>query len=227
MGQAWLDLLFAHWPVPPDQLRDRIPAGLDLDTLDGQAWVGIVPFTMTGIHLHWLPPLPGLSAFHELNVRTYVTRGGKPGVWFFSLDAASQMNVYAARRLFHLPYFFARMSLERDGDSIRYASVRRDCHGPFAQFKARYGPAGVAHESTPGSLQEWLTERYCLYAVDRQGRVFRGEIDHEPWRLQPAWAEIETNSLAAASGISIPDTPPLLHYSALQRTVVWGLESAT
>ncbi len=234
MKQTWLDLCFAHWPVPVDELRRRIPSGLgtsgldasglEIDTFDGQAWIGIVPFTMTGIRFHWLPPLPGLSAFHELNVRTYVTRGGKPGVWFFSLDAASKLSVLGARKLYHLPYYFARMSLKKEAESVRYTSARRDCHGPFAQFRARYGPAGEAIESGRGSLEEWLTERYCLYAAARDGRLFCGEIDHAPWKLQPAWLGLETCSIAAASGIQLPDSKPLLHFSARQEAVVWGLE---
>lgn len=224
MTQTWRDLLFAHWPVPADRLRELVPRELEVDVLDGTAWVGVVPFTITGIRFHWAPPLPGISAFHELNVRTYVTIDGKPGVWFLSLDAASRFNVWAARKFYYLPYYFARITLRRHDETIDYISVRRDCHGPEALLETRYGADGKSAPAGAGTIEEWLTERYCLYSADDRGRIWRAEIDHPPWQLQPAWAEWRKNSMARAGGVSLPDTSPLLHLARRQETRVWGLE---
>lgn len=220
MAQTWHDLLFAHWPIKTELLRRIVPPQLPLDTFDGPCWVGVVPFHMSGIHARGLPPLPGLSKFPELNVRTYVARDGKPGVYFFSLDAASLPAVWTARRFFRLPYFHASMSAQVDGDSIRYDSRR---HQTNAQFRGRYRPHGEVQRSDKGSLEHWLTERYCLYTV-HGGRVFRGEIHHQAWPLQKAEAEIEVESVAAAAGISLPSSPPLLHFARQLEVLIWPLQ---
>jgi len=224
MAQTWHDLLFAHWPVPADRLRSLIPDCLDIDLFDGTAWVGVIPFTMTGIRLHWAPRIPGLCCFHELNVRTYVTLDGKPGVWFLSLDATSRFNVWAARTWYRLPYYFARITLKRTGDSIHYTSVRRDCRGSEALLEASYGPRGPAFTPGRGSLEAWLVERYCLYTADRRGCVWRAEIDHSPWQLQPAWVEWRKNSMAHAGGVTLAGPERSLQLARLQETKVWGLE---
>ena len=197
MAQSWHDLLFAHWPVPASELSPHLPPGLTLDTYESCAWVGVVPFRMSGIRLRGLPPVPGTSAFPELNVRTYVTDGAKPGVWFFSLDAANALAVAVARAWFHLPYFRARMRCDTKGDEIVYGSRRTHPGATPGVFRGRYGPAGDVYRSSAGTLEHWLTERYCLYAPSPRG-VVRGEIHHVPWPLQPAWAEIDTNTIAAA-----------------------------
>jgi uncharacterized protein len=224
MHQSWRELLFAHWPVAAGVLRSLIPRPLEIDAFEGQAWLGVVPFTMTGIRFRRLPPLPGFSAFHELNVRTYVKLGDKPGIWFFSLDASNPAAVFAARLWYRLPYFRSSMSLAAEGTRIQYSSLRTHRGAPSAELRARYGPSGHPQLASRGSLSEWLTERYCLYTADERGRVFRGEIDHPPWALQPAWAEIESNTMAEASGIRLPDSTPLLHFAGRQDAVVWGLE---
>jgi hypothetical protein len=221
MAQTWHDLLFAHWPVPPAALARLVPPGLALDPFDGAAWVGVVPFRMTGIHLRGLPPLPGVAALPEINVRTYVTVGGKPGVWFFSLDAGSALAVAAARRWFHLPYYRARFSIGPGRDGIRYTSRRIHRGAPPAEFSARYGPIGDVALARPGTLDHWLTERYCLYAVDARGRLSRGEINHAPWPLQPADAAIERNTMAAAAGIELPPRAPLLHFARRLDVRIW------
>jgi uncharacterized protein YqjF (DUF2071 family) len=204
MKQTWHDLLFAHWPLSTAVIRPLVPSQLTLDTFDGQCWVGVVPFHMSGIRARGLPPLPGLSRFPELNVRTYVTRGGKPGVYFFSLDAANLPAVWAARAFYHLPYFHAEMSSREIGGSIQYASRRRP--GP-AEFRGQYRPTGEVRLREKGSLEHWLTERYCLYTTHR-GQVLSGEIDHLQWPLQDAAAEFETSTVAAAAGIELPASPP-------------------
>ena len=219
MAQRWHDLLFAHWPMPPAKIAPLVPAPLRLDTRDGSAWLGVVPFRMTGVRLRMCPPLPGLSAFCELNVRTYVSFGELPGVYFFSLDADSAIAVAVARAWFGLPYLRARMSLRDEGGEIAYASVRRG--GAPAEFTARYAADGDARAPVRGSLEHWLVERYCLFTAGG-GRARRVDIHHLPWQLAPARAEIRTNTMAAALGLALPDEPPLLHFAANQEIAVWA-----
>ena len=222
MTQTWNALLFAHWPLSPEIVRPLVPAALTLDTYEGEAWLGVVPFQMSNVRPRFAPAVRGLSAFPELNVRTYVTRDGKPGVWFFSLDAANRIAVAIARSLFRLPYFRAEMACRRTGDpTIHYHSDRTHRNAPPAAFDAIYRPTGAVFHPTPGSLEEWLTERYCLYALGPGDTVLRGEIHHRRWPLQPAEAEISRNTMALAAEIALPDTEPLLHYAERQETLIW------
>jgi uncharacterized protein YqjF (DUF2071 family) len=222
MKQIWHDLLFGHWPVSASVMRPLVPEQLTLDTFDGQCWVGVVPFRMSGIRARGLPPVPGLSRFPELNVRTYVTYGGKPGVYFFSLDAANLPAVWAARTFYHLPYFQATMNCDETDGSIHYCSRRLNTG---AEFRGTYRPTSETRLSKKGSIEHWLTERYCLYTVHR-GQIFRGEIHHRPWTLQDADAQLETNTVAAAAAISLPATPPLLHFARNQEVLIWPLRQA-
>jgi uncharacterized protein YqjF (DUF2071 family) len=222
MKQTWHDLLFAHWPLPAGKMRPLVPAQLDLDIFDDQCWVGVIPFHMSGIRGRRLPPLPGLSCFPELNVRTYVTYRGKPGVYFFSLDAASLPAVWAARRFYHLPYFHAAMSSKELGGSIHYCSRR--LRGA-AEFRGHYRPTAEARLREKGSIEHWLTERYCLYTTHHE-HVYRGEIHHQPWPLQDAEAEFETNTVAAAAGITLPSAAPQLHFARRLEVLIWPLRCA-
>ncbi len=223
MQQTWYNLLFAHWPVPVAALRERIPAGLEIDTFEGQAWLGVVPFGMSDVYPRYTFAVPGLSKFLELNVRTYVKVGGKPGVWFFSLDAANAIAVAIARGWYRLPYFNARMTMtETEGGWLNYHSVRTHRGAPPAEFKGRYRPVREVYDSTPGTLENWLTERYCLYTV-AYDEIYRGEIHHILWPLQKAEAEIEVNTMAAAHGLTLPDTQPLLHFVRKIETVEWAI----
>jgi uncharacterized protein YqjF (DUF2071 family) len=226
MAQRWHDLLFMHWALEPSALAPLLPAPLVPELFDGRAWLGIVPFRMTGVRLRATPPLPWLSAFPELNVRTYVSLPGRdgtprPGVWFFSLDAARWLAVQAARASFGLPYFQAAMRCEPDGEAIRYASRRRG-EGVGAELAGRYEPAGPVRVTERGTLEHFLTARYCLYAVDRRGRLRRAEIDHAPWPLQPAVAEIERNTMTAPLGLRLPPVEPLLHFARRLEVRVWA-----
>ena len=223
MKQTWHDLLFAHWPLPPDQVRPLIPQELHLDVFDGHAWVGVIPFWMSDIRAHGLPPLPGLSRFPELNVRTYVTHGGKSGVYFFSLDAANGPAVWAARRFFHLPYFAAAMSSREQDGMIHYTSWRkRKRRGMSAEFRGTYQPIGPVRQSEKNSLEYFLTERYCLYTT-HAGAAYRCDIHHTPWPLQDAQAKIELNTMATAAGIHLPTTAPLLHFARRLDVLIWPL----
>lgn len=228
MTQSWLELLFAHWAVDPEQLRPLIPADLELETYDGQAWMGVVPFRMQNVTPRWVPALPWISAFAELNVRTYVTYQGKPGVWFFSLDAANPVAVRVARQGFHLPYYDARMQLRQEhlgefkGYTL-YGSHRTHAGAHPADLKAFYRPSGPVYYSQPGSLEHWLTERYCLYSASPQGQLYRGEIQHLPWPLQPAQAEFELNTMTLPIGLKLARQADCLHYVRRLDVLVWPL----
>ncbi len=221
MAQSWHDLLFAHWAVPEAALRPHIPARLALDTFEGQCWLGVVPFRMSGVRLRGTPAVPLLSAFPELNVRTYVVADGKPGVWFFSLDAANKIAVAIARAWFHLPYFRARMSCREKNGWIEYRSGRAHRGAPCGMFYGRYRPVEEAFCPGRGSLEHFLTERYCLYAAGGKGQVLRGDIHHAPWPLQTAEAELTSNTMPEAAGIYLPPAKPLLHFAKRQDVVVW------
>lgn len=225
MAMKWHHLLFAHWPVEAGALRPLIPPGLALDTFDGEAWLGIVPFVMHSIRPRGVPSVPGLSSFPEINVQTYVVAGGKPGVWFFSLDAASALAVALARARYHLPYFNADMACTiAAGEDVMYGSMRTHPGACAAAFNARYRPTGEPALAEPGTLDHWLTERYCLYTADPGGGLLRMDVHHRPWPLRPARAEIAQNTMALAHGIDLPSTPPLLHYTERLDIIAWGPE---
>lgn len=225
MWQVWSDLLFAHWPIPARAMAEVLPPGLAPDLWEGEAWLGVVPFRMPILHIHGAPNLPPFTHLTEINVRTYVTVGGKPGVYFFSLDADNPITVQAARLWYSLPYFNARFACDfavKDG-SVRYAMRRVDRRGRPAAFAANYRPIAPPQLAAPGSLADWLTARYALYVADRHGRITRGEVTHAPWPLAPAEAEIRENTMAAAHGLILPDTPPLAHFSRRLDTLAWTM----
>jgi uncharacterized protein len=224
MTQSWHNLLFAHWPVDAALLRSRMPPGLPLDLYDGQAWIGVVPFRMTNVGPRLLPALPWVSEFAEVNVRTYVTIGGKPGVYFFSLDAGSALAVAAARSLLHLPYFTAQMHVHSEASRVDYSSRRIGGDAP-AELVTRYAAVGPRFHAEPGTLDYFLTERYCLYNVDARFRAYRLEIHHPPWTLQRAEATFTLNTMTEAAGIRLPTIAPVLHFSPRQDTVAWGPET--
>lgn len=224
MTQRWHELLFAHWPIAPNVLRALVPSILPLDIFEGQCWIGIVPFHMTYVRPRFVPPVTALSSFVELNVRTYVTLQGIPGVYFFSLDASNPIAVAIARAFFHLPYFNAMMSSERVGETVQYYS-RRTHHGaPPAVFQATFRPIAPIASAQHSSLEQWLTERYCLYTVVPGKGVYRGDIHHVPWSLQLAELEIKKDTMAISHNIPLPVIPPLLHYSHRQEVLIWPLK---
>jgi uncharacterized protein YqjF (DUF2071 family) len=218
MGQTWEDLLFAHWRVPAEEVREHVPHGLEVDEHDGTAWLGITPFRLTALRGRGTIPLPVISTFLELNVRTYVRAEEKPGIWFFSLDASSRLAVEAARRTYRLPYFHARMSASRRGEWIDYECARVEEAGRV--FSGSYRPTGSVAHAEPGSLEWFLAERYCLYTTDERGTLARADIHHELGPLQPAEAEID---LASISPLELRGEP-LLHFSRRQDVVIWPLE---
>jgi uncharacterized protein len=226
MIQEWHHLLFAHWPIPEAVMRPLIPPAMALDTFEGEAWVAVVPFCMRHVRPRALPSVPWLSFFAELNVRTYVRVEGKPGVFFFSLDAANPIAVAIARSLYHLPYFRARMHghVGAATQQVDYRSRRTHGGAPAAEFAASYAPVGEVFHALPGSLEHWLVERYCLYSLDRRGRVYRGDIHHLPWPIQVAEADFEVNSMAQAAGLTLPACKPLLHFARQLEVVAWPIQ---
>ncbi len=215
--QSWRELLFAHWPVDEDHLQELVPEPLEPDTLDGRGWIGLAAFRLTGFHVRSVPVV-GASEFLEVNLRTYVTVDGEPGVHFFSLDAGSHLAVWAARVSYRLPYRKASMAMEvADG----WLSYRCERHGGEASFAGRYRPIDRVFRPEPGTLEHFLTERYALYTTTDDGATLRADIHHRPWCLQHAEAEIETNTIPHAAGVELPDEAPLLHFAARQDALVW------
>ncbi len=225
MKQNWHDLLFAHWELPPEKVRPLVPRELELDLLDGSAYVGVTPFWMGGVRGRMMPPLPLLHTFCELNVRTYVRYKDIPGVFFFSLDAGSFPAVIGARKTYKLPYFHAAMLVRSDGKEFHYSSSRLQQPRP-ADFHARYQPVSAPRVRQKSSIEHFLTERYCLYTVD-QGTVLRAYIHHAPWQLQDAEADFQINTVPYADGLELPAAKPtLLHYSKSLEVLVWWPEKA-
>lgn len=229
MTQRWNDLLFAHWPVPAVQLSPLMPRGLQIDTFQGTGWLGVVPFWMDRIKVRGLPPIPGACSLPELNLRTYVRdqETGAAGVYFFSLDASNLLAVAAGRAFYHLPYFWAEMRLDQRSErEFAFASRRRFQSRPV-EFRALYrglGPARRLAESRPGSLEYFLTERYCLFTSNRAGQSVRANVHHVPWPLEDAEADIERNDLALSIGIALPNVKPVLHYSRRLAVYIWPAE---
>jgi uncharacterized protein len=219
MTQSSNDLLFAHWRVDASQMRRAVPDVFDLDLSDDEAWLGVVPFYMTNVGVRAVPALPWLSAFPELNVRTYVRVSDRPGVYFFSPDAVRRLAVAAARALLNLPYYAAVMSVQRRNAAVHYHSARRSGR---AEFSAIYEPVSAPFAASPGSVEYFLTERYCLYHHDRRGRPYRLEIHHRPWSLHVARAAITMNTMAAASHLTFNGGPALLHFARRQDVVAWA-----
>jgi len=230
MSQSWHDLLFAHYAIEPEIIRKLVPDILTVDLYRGTAWLSVVPFWIANLRPPGFPPLPGISKFPELNVRTYVTyrrRDGseKHGVYFFSLDAANLSAVWGARLFYRLPYWHASMKVE-GFDEIRYRSRR--IHGPKArkgmpEWRGVYRPIAPVKTATPGSLAEFLTERYCLFAWNR-GRMYCADIHHLPWPLQAAAAEIELDTMAQPLGLDLPPEPDVMHFSRALKVLIWPPE---
>lgn len=223
MTQTWHNLLFAHWACDPALLRAHVPADVRIDTFEGKAWLGVVAFRLSAIRLRGTPEIGLVSHFNEINLRTYVTYGSKPGVLFLSMDADNPLAISLAKPWFRLPYTAAEMSFDETSRGYRLRSEREGDIEPPAVFDATYRPMGKIRRAEPGSLAQWLTERYCYYTESR-GRLYRCEINHPQWPLQPASACIESNSLAASLGIQTETCAPLLHYSHKITAVIWPLE---
>ncbi len=224
MTQRWNDLLFLHYSLAPEVVRAVVPDVLTLDTYERRAWVSVVPFWINHLRPPGVPSVPWFSRFGEVNVRTYVTYGGKPGVYFFSLDAGNLSAVWGARVFYRLPYWQASIKLKGRGTAnIDYHSKRQ--HGPKpAELACSYGPAEARKQTAhPGSLQHFLSERYCLYSASRS-RLYRGEIHHLPWALQEARWELRENTMAQTAGLQLPAQPDLAHFTRELKVLFWAPE---
>ncbi|MEM1446228.1 MAG: DUF2071 domain-containing protein [Planctomycetota bacterium] len=233
MAMRWSELLFAHWPVDAEALRTKLPEALrpHLDTFEGKAWLGVVPFVMSRVRglvgSIGLPAVPGLSRFPELNLRTYVNVDGVPGVWFFSLDAHHRIAVRTARLTFGLPYFNAHMRCTtHEGDCIDYRSRRTHRSVPAAEFDATYQATGPALVTQPGTLEHFLTSRYCLFS-QRRGKLLRGDITHEPWRLRPASCELRQCDMTRLIDMPLPQAPPHLLFAEPLDVRAWWPRSVS
>jgi uncharacterized protein len=229
LTQRWNDVLFAHWPVPVAQVAPLVPDGLQVETFQGSAWLGVVPFWMDRIKVRGVPSIPGARSFPELNLRTYVRdkQSGAAGVYFLSLDTSNLLAVAVGRTFYHLPYHWADIRLEQHTERDFLFESHRRFRSQAVEFKARYrglGPTRKLAESHPGSLEFFLTERYCLFTANRSGQPIRANVHHVPWPLEDAEADIERNDLAAALGIALPDEKPVLHYSRRLAVYIWPAE---
>jgi uncharacterized protein YqjF (DUF2071 family) len=217
MGQSWERLAFLHWPVDRGLLSSVLPPGIELDEFDGSAWIGVTPFEVHSFRLRLTLPTPFISTFPEINVRTYVTSEGKPGIWFLSLDTSNCLAVQAARRTYRLPYHHADQAVHRRDGWIEFASRRDD-----ARFAGRYRPAGPVNHAEAGTFEHFAAERYCLYTLNERQELLRGDIHHRPWPLQPAEVEIAGNSMARPYGIELTGDPRA-HYAERVDVVFWPL----
>ena len=228
MRQTWRDLLFAHWPVDAEQMRAAMPRALrpHLDTYEGWAWIGVIPLRMFDVRMRGTPGIPTAVNFAELNVRTYVTVDGKPGVYFFSLDAESRLAVLGARVGFGLNYKHAKMKVRSsERGQVDYESRRTERPKP-AEFVGHYGAESAKiFLAAPGSIEQFFVERYCLY-TSHGPHIGRANIHHLPWELQRAKAMLKVNTMAEANGIALPTKKPLLHFAKEMDVLVWPLERA-
>jgi uncharacterized protein len=221
MQQTWVDLLFAHWKIPQEILRRRIPQSLELDTYQGETYIAVTPFKMRDVKFHLLPPIPTATDFLEVNVRTYVKKEGKPGIYFFSLDASSTLSTIGARLGTNLPYHRADMNVTEADGKFNYSSYRRDAP---AELEVTYQPVSEIFESDPGSLEEFLTERYCLFQEIGEKKLIEIDIHHVKWPLQVADALFAKNTITRPAGIKLPDEKPLLHFSRSVKVAIWPVK---
>jgi uncharacterized protein YqjF (DUF2071 family) len=229
VSQRWNNLLFAHWPVPASSLAPLLPEGLQLDTFQGSAWLGIMPFRMDRVKVRGLPPIPGARSFPDLSLRTYVReeRTGTPGVVCLSLDASNLLAVAVGRAFYRLPYHWAQMRLEQRTEREFAFYSRRRFAGRTVVFKALYrglGPSRKLAECRPGTLEYFLIERYCLFSTNQAGQLIRANLHHSSWPLEEAEAHIEQNNLAEVLGLRLPEQEPVLHYSRQLAVYVWPAE---
>lgn len=220
--QHWEDSLFLHWRLPAERLRGRVPAGLTLDEVEGQAWVSIVASRTRGSRLRLLPPVPGGGTYVGVNLRTYVRHGERPGVLFLSLDAGSRAAVLAARLRYGLPFHRARTMVEHRADRVHYRSVRAGDGPEPATFVAWCRPEGPTFEPAPGSFDHWTTERYRLFLASR-GRIRCAEIHHPPWPLRRARVDVLVQTIGAAAGLPLEGPPERSACCAGVDTLLWSL----
>jgi uncharacterized protein YqjF (DUF2071 family) len=226
--QSWDNLLMCHWPIDPALLRPQVPAELELDLFDQQAWIGLIPMLMGEIRLRDLGGIPGEAQFPELNFRTYVRYGGRAGVYFFDVYAHALLADIGARLFFHTPYLPAEVQFDQTDDGgFHFKSHRELSFPPHAKFEATYRPKGDPFQCKPGSIQEFHAERYSAFARTFTGAIVRGDLIHDPWEIQEVDAEIQENTVLAGAGFDLPLMAPNVHYAKGVQTVLWTFEAAS
>lgn len=224
MRQTWRNVFFAHWPVLPERLRPSIPSTLEIDTYQQMAWIGVVLFEIEGIYFRGLSPISVVHKFPEVNLRTYVQHKGKPGVFFLSLDVGNWASLVISKRWYHLPYRNAKISYRKEGSTFHCQSVRKGKSTIPITMKGSFTPNSESYYPEEGTIDHWLTERYCLYSLDRRGNIYCGDIHHKPWLLQKAQAVISDNTLPTPFGIDISEVEPILHFSKGMDTLFWNIK---
>ena len=224
MHQTWENLLFMHWPIDFDHLRSLVPPELEIDTFEGQAYVTMIPMHMNNIHLHDLPAVPGTREFPEINLRTYVRMNDEPGIFFFTIDSGSSFASWVARHTFFLPYIYSKMSFREESDGFHLESKRPNSHhAKKAEFSGSYHPVGEEYQTREGTLEHFLVERYAMYDKGPGGDFFKGNVQHPPWRIQKAEANIEINTVPEAAGIDLGDAVPMLLFAYNTEVLCWPM----
>lgn len=222
--QAWSNVLFTHWPISAELLRPHIPRSLEIDTFDGTAWLSVVVFVMEGIYLRGLSALSVTPKFAEVNVRTYVQRNGKPGVYFMSLDVGDLASLMIAKRWYRLPYKAAQISSNKEGQTFFCQSQRKGQAKVPIGFHANYIPLAEVYISKKGTFDHWLTERYCFFSTDKRANIYCGEIHHQPWPLQKVDTEICRNSLFTPFQFDLSDEKTIAHFSKGLDSFFWNIK---
>jgi len=215
------DVLFMHWPVHACHLRPLLPQGIELDTFDGLAWIGIVSFRMSGIAGRWFPPLPWISGCPGVAVRTCVTVNGRPGIWYFSLDGANRIALFLARRMLAFPCQESKINMQDDGAWRRLRCQRIAKGNTAAELDVEYRAFGTASIQPPGTIAHWLTKRNRMFACNRNGTILQRDLEHAPWSMQSAQAIIHTNTIVQPLGLALPDQCPQLFYSSRNQVGAW------
>lgn len=224
MKQTWKHVLFLHWPLHAESLRPFIPKELEIDTYDGQAWLGMIVFEMGGIYPRGLSRLPLTPPFSEINVRTYVTYKGEPGIYFLSIDVNNWASLNIAKRWYHLPYRPSEVSIQKEGASLHFEGIRKK--EPL-YVKGSYTPLKESFFSRAGRLDYWFTERYRLYSSDSFSNLYTASIDHPPWALQNTEVTIDKNTLFSPFGFHLGADAPIAHYSYGVQTNFWNIKKLT
>lgn len=222
MRQSWRNLLFIHWPIPPEIIRPYIPSSLQIDLFNSTAWIGGVVFDMFGIYPRGLSSVSLTSKFSEVNVRTYVQHDGKPGVYFLSLDVGDWASLTIAKRWYRLPYHPADISIQKRGQTFYYESIRKGKNSSLVS-KGTYTPVSDIFFPKEGTLDHWLTERYCLYSTNHRDNIYCGEIHHRPWPLQKVETELSRHTLFKPFHIDVSDVQPIYHFSEGLDTLFWNI----
>ena len=217
---TWRDLFFASWRVPIEAVRAHIPPELELDTFDGSAWVTLVPMRVTDMHWRGIEPIPGMDSFRELNFRTYVRVNGRAGVFFLSIECPATFQDWIARKFFGVPYFHSQMASFNDGVSYHYATERVQADRTPAAFFGAFRPQPGGTAPAPGSLEQFLLERYSLYFV-QNGVVHRGDIQHAEWNVQQAEAQIDVNTISSAEGFDLSNKPDHVGFVLQSDTLIF------